>query len=154
MTHHLNIWAVVIRHGASCTFYLKSFHSFPSEICQTFVKTVSCVLWGLTFGRPVSSWRASQVALVVKNLPANAGDSRDLDSIPGLGRSSGRGRDNPLQYSCLENPMVLSGESHGQGSLAGFSPWGSRESDTNERLSIHTHTVSSWRGLWQENCWI
>ena len=47
----------------------------------------------------------SQVALVVKNLPANAGDKRDLSSIPGLGRSSGGGHGNPLQYSCLENPM-------------------------------------------------
>ena len=48
---------------------------------------------------------ASQKALVVKNLPANAGDVRDVDSTPGLGRSPGGGHDNPLQYSCLENPM-------------------------------------------------
>ena len=39
---------------------------------------------------------------VVKNLPANAGD---VDSIPGSGRSPGEGNGNPLQYSCLENPM-------------------------------------------------
>ena len=39
---------------------------------------------------------------MVKNLPANAGD---LDSIPGSGRSPGEGNGNPLQYSCLENPM-------------------------------------------------
>ena len=48
---------------------------------------------------------ASQVALVVKNLPASAGDIRDSGSIPGLGRSPGEGNGNPLQYSCLENPM-------------------------------------------------
>jgi len=48
---------------------------------------------------------ASQVALVVKNLPANVGDIRDTGSIPGLGRSPGGRRGNPLQYSCLENPM-------------------------------------------------
>ena len=48
---------------------------------------------------------ASQVAPVVKNPPANAGDVRDLGSIPGLGRSPGRGNGNPLQYSCPENPM-------------------------------------------------
>ena len=47
----------------------------------------------------------SQVALVVKNVPANAGDVRDKGSIPGSGRSPGRGHGNPLQYSCLENPM-------------------------------------------------
>jgi len=47
----------------------------------------------------------SQVALVVKNPPANAGDVRDKGSIPGSGRSSGGGHGDPLQYSCLENPM-------------------------------------------------
>jgi len=49
--------------------------------------------------------RASQVALVAKNLPANAGDIRGMDLIPGSGRSPGIGHGNPLQYSCLENPM-------------------------------------------------
>ena len=47
---------------------------------------------------------ASQMALVVKNLPANAGDRRDTGSIPGSGKFPGEGNDNPLQYSCLENP--------------------------------------------------
>ena len=47
----------------------------------------------------------SHVALVVKNLPANAGDIRDVGSIPGSGRSPGEGNGYPLQYSCLENPM-------------------------------------------------
>ena len=42
---------------------------------------------------------------MVKNLPANAGDVRDLDSIPGSGRFPGGGHGKPLQYSCLENPM-------------------------------------------------
>ena len=42
---------------------------------------------------------------MVKNLPANAGDTRDTGLIPGLGRSPGGGHGNPLQYSCLENPM-------------------------------------------------
>ena len=44
------------------------------------------------------------MALVVKNLPAIPGDLRDMDSIPGSGRSPGEGRDNPLQFSCLEAP--------------------------------------------------
>ena len=43
--------------------------------------------------------------LVVKNMPANAGDIRDIGSIPRLGRSPGRGHGNQLQDSCLENPM-------------------------------------------------
>ena len=46
----------------------------------------------------------SQVALVAKTLPANAGAMRDVGSIPGLDRSPGGGNGNPLQYSCLENP--------------------------------------------------
>ena len=45
------------------------------------------------------------MALVVKNLPASAGDTRDTGSIPGLGRSPGEGNGNPLQYPCLENLM-------------------------------------------------
>ena len=49
--------------------------------------------------------RASQVALVVKNPPANEGDIRDAGSVPESGRPSGRGHGNPLQYPCLENPM-------------------------------------------------
>ena len=56
------------------------------------------------------------MTLVVKNLPAKAGDIRDAGSIPGLGRSPG-GYGNPLQYSSLENPQ-------GQRSLVGYSPWG------------------------------
>ena len=57
---------------------------------------------------------AFQVALVVKNLPAHAGDLRDTGLVSGLGRSPGEGHGNPLQYSCLENP-------HGQRSLVGCS---------------------------------
>ena len=49
--------------------------------------------------------RASLVALVVKNPPANAGDARDMGLIPGSGRPPGGGHGNPFQYSCLENPM-------------------------------------------------
>ena len=60
---------------------------------------------------------------MVKNPLANAGDIRDAGSIPGAGRSSGGRNDNPLQYSCLENP-------HGHRILVGYSPWGHKESDT------------------------
>ena len=70
---------------------------------------------------------ASQVVLVVKNLFANAGDIRDVDLIPGLGRSLGKGHG---------NPVFLPRESHGQRSLAGYSPWGHKESDTTEQLSL------------------
>ena len=67
---------------------------------------------------PISSFKQAivtyQVALVVKNLPANAGDARDAGLIPGLGRSPGGGRGIPLQGSYLENP-------HGQRNLVGYS---------------------------------
>ena len=46
-----------------------------------------------------------QATLLVKNLPFNAGDDKDMGSIPGSGRSPGGGHGNPLEYSCLKNPM-------------------------------------------------
>ena len=63
--------------------------------------------------------------LVVKKLPANAGDVKDADSIPGSGRSPGGGHGNPLQYTCLENL-------HGQRNLVGYSPRGCKELDKTE----------------------
>ena len=66
-------------------------------------------------------WGASLVVQLVKNPPALQ---------VGLGRSPGGGHGNPLQYSCLEN-------THGQRSLAGYSPWGCKESDTTEQLNKH-----------------
>ena len=48
---------------------------------------------------------ASQVAPVVKKPLGNAGEIRDVGSVPGLGRTPGEGHGNPFQYSCLENPM-------------------------------------------------
>ena len=76
---------------------------------------------------------ASQVALVVKHLSANVGDIRDVGSIPGSGRSPAGGYGNPLQYSCLENPMdrgawwtTVHGITKSQTQL--------------KQLSTHTHT--------------
>ena len=75
----------------------------------------------------------SQVAQMVKNTPANAGD---VGLIPGSGRSPGEGNGNPLQYSCLENPM-----DRGAWQTT-VSPWGwdLKESDT----TAHTHTHLQW----------
>ena len=80
---------------------------------------------------------ASQVALVVKNVPSNAGNVRDAGLIPESGRSLEVGHGNPLQYSCLENP-------HGQGSLVGYSPQGCKESDKTEQLSTAQLCISIW----------
>ena len=68
---------------------------------------------------------STQVVLTVKNPSANAGDIRDVGLIPVLGRSPGGGNGNPLRHLCLENPMD-------RGALAGYSPWGGKESDMTE----------------------
>ena len=65
--------------------------------------------------------RSSLVAQTVKCLPA----MQETCSVPGLGRSPGEGNGNPLQYSCLENPMD-------RGTWLGYSPWGRKESDMTE----------------------
>ena len=70
------------------------------ELAQTHVHFSNCV------------W-ASQVALVVKNPPANAREARGVGSIPRLGRSLGEGNGNSLQYSCLESPMEKGASVHG-----------------------------------------
>ena len=64
----------------------------------------------------------------------SACNSGDLASMPGLRRSPGGGHGNPVQYSCLENP-------YGQRSLAGYSPLGTKELDTAERLSTAEHSM-------------
>ena len=68
---------------------------------------------------------------VVKNPPANAGDTGDVGSIPESGRSPGGGNGNPLRYSCLENSM--------ESSMAGYSPWGRNELDMPELAHTHIH---------------
>ena len=70
--------------------------------------------------------------------PANAGDIRDTDPIPRLGRSPGGGHGNPLQFPCLEETRG----SHGQWSLESYSPQDSKESDTTE-VTQHAHTHST-----------
>ena len=62
-----------------------------------------------------STFRASQVVLVVKDAPANAGDVTEMSSNPGSGRSPGGRHGNPLQCPCLENPMD-------RGAVHGYSP--------------------------------
>ena len=88
----------------------------------------------LKFRTPAPSiqW-ASQVALLVKDLPANAGDIEDIGSIPGLERSPGGGHGNPLQYSCLENPMDRGAW---QATVHGVT-----ESDTTDVIQHSTHHI-------------
>ena len=72
------------------------------------------------------------MVLVVKNPPANAGETRKVGSDPWVGKICWRKKWQPV-------PVFLPGDPHGQRSLVGYSPWGPKESDTTERLCIHTH---------------
>ena len=81
------------------------------------------------------------MAQQVKNPPANAGDIRDVSSIPGSGRSPGIGHGNPLQYSCLENPKD-------RGAWWATVHGVTKESNMTEQLRAHTHPyVHSFGGV-------
>ena len=69
--------------------------------------------------------RLPQVTLVVKNPPTNEENARDIGSIPGSIRF-------PWRRKWQSTPVFLPGESHGQSSLAGYSPWGHKVSDMTE----------------------
>ena len=77
--------------------------------CISTLGTKCCGFWSsalnLIFRQVLFVIGTSHVALVVKNPPASVGDLRDMGLIPGSGRSPGGGHGNPLQYSCLGNPM-------------------------------------------------
>ena len=79
----------------------------------------------------IPTWAVKQTTVANKDF-IQAIFAEDLGSIPGLGRSPGEGHGDPLQYSCLENPL-------GQRSLGGFNPRGCKGSDTTEQLSITQH---------------
>ena len=93
---------------------------------------------------------ASQVAIVVKNSPASVGDKRDAGLIPGLGRCFKGGHGNPLQYSCLENPLD-------RGAL-----WATVHRVTKSQIQLkwlharvfaYTHTHTHTRNFYTEDIW-
>ena len=86
------------------------------------------------------------LALVVKNLPANVGNLRDVGSIPKSGRCPGGGNGNPLQYFCLENPTD-------RGVWWAMVNGVAKESDTTSQLSTHTSCRGPSRGLDLFTCW-
>ena len=77
---------------------------------------------------------------VVKNLPANVGDTIDTGSIPGSGRYPGIGNGNPT-------PLFLPRKFHGQRNLVGYRPYGHKESDTTEQMQVHAHTRTYTHGF-------
>ena len=87
--------------------------------------------WHAAIYRVANSWtQLSDSTTGGSEVKASASNTGHLGSIHGLGRSPGEGNGNPL------TPVVLPGESHGQRSLVGYSPWGRKESDTTEQLNL------------------
>ena len=74
----------------------------------------------------LAGYRASQVAPVLENLPANAGNTREVSLIPGW--------EDPLGKKVATTPVFLPGKFHGQKSLTGYSLWGHKESDLTEQI--------------------
>ena len=107
MGHRITIlclifWGIIkLVSRAAVPFYFPSNKIRRFEFSHVLVDTCYFPLFTLV----MLTSGASLVTLVLKNLPANAGDVRDAGSMPGLGRSLGEGHSNPLQSSCLGNPM-------------------------------------------------
>ena len=120
------------RENASTTSTVaeNAFHEFMESQGMNFYATginklICCLQKYVDCNSSYFDW-ASQVALVVKKPSANGGDIRDMGLILGWGRSSGKGNGNPLQWT---------GESQGQRSVAGCSPWGRKDSNMTEQLN-------------------
>ena len=95
--------------------------SFKSNLAELYDEEEQEWMWNLNFidyskDNINKTWTNLNVALVVKNLPASAGDVRNGGSVPELGRSPGGGHGKPLQYSCWRIPLA------GRKSLVGYSP--------------------------------
>ena len=124
----------------TCIVFSKHSWVLPSNFMTKYRNSVSCLV---PWHSNLLSNIISVVALVVKNPPANVGDIRDADSVPGLGRSSGGGHGNPLQYSCLENPV-------NRGSWRSTILRVRRSQTQLKRLSMQASTVKvhSANGMW------
>ena len=110
--------------------------------------------WELPIPRALIFRISSQVALVVKNPPAKAGH---LCSIPGLGRSPGGGHDNPLQYSCLENPIdrgAWRATVHGITQSQTWLKWLSMHAHVCVSIYIHINMIEHIHWMKDKNCTI
>ena len=124
-----NRW--VCRVAASCNFCKKMM------VSHTFSSHSSAIVRGHGLALGLPRWLSG------KDSACQCRRCRCASLIPGLRSSPGGGNDNPLQYCCLENPQ-------GQRGLAGYSPWGCKEKDTTERLSMHAcmHSLAAWKDSW------
>ena len=86
------------------------------------------------------------MVLAVKNPPANAGDARDVGSIPGSGRSPGVGNGTPLQYSCLRNPMDRGAW---QATVQGVAKRVGHDSVTKQQQMFLKHCIPNHRMFWK-----
>ena len=102
------------------------------KFIQVFLLDVAENLNRLSDQLYISAW-ASKVA---KNLPANTGNAGDVDSIPALGRSPGGRNGNPLQYSCLGNPMDRGAW------WATVHEVGKSQTELSKHINTHTHTLA------------
>ena len=113
--------------GGGCTIMNLADYKYTKSNWIVHFEMITFVMWiSSLFWKTCIQPQASLVAQMVKKSACNAGD---LGSIPGLERSPGGGHGNPFQYSCLENL-------HGQRNLAGYNPWGCRESDVTEQWKL------------------
>ena len=94
---------------------------------------------GEGIGYPLQYLWTSLVAQMVKNLPAMK--ETWIQSL---------GWEDPMEEGMPSHPLFLPGEFHGQRSLAGYSPWGHKESNMTEWLRTHTHTLNTKAGLWMK----
>ena len=119
-------------------YILKILTFWMSWILQAFIPSLSLLLKLLSWyllKKILHKKFYLQVALVIKNPPASAGDAREASSIPGAGRSPGEGNGNPRQYSCLENPMDREAW------------WATVHGVAKSRTRLSTHTLTHIYGI-------
>ena len=119
----------------NCLYHQVSVTSTFHACLRNRVHFILPFMWGCTLVSTVCCHHPLGMTVTVTTKLKGGSDGKEsvcnvgyLGLIPGLGRSPGGGHGEPLQYSCLENP-------HGHRSLVGYGPWGSKETDTTERLS-------------------
>ena len=135
----------------ACNFLLLHTAKLPFDFQNLFSNLLECILSLHFSGTHLTGSSCTNRNLLVLSLlrdvpgssdgKESACKAGDPGSIPGLGRSPGEGKGYPLRYSCLENP-------HGQRSLAGYSPWGHKESDTTEQLTLSLSLPPSTTFCW------